>query len=74
MTRHFYKHKITGIIAPLDDAFAEVFVGRFERVGDATDSPAPIGATPAPAADSAVAPAPDAASADASPANAGTNP
>lgn len=33
MTRHFYKHKVTGVVAPLNDSFAAVFGDRFERVG-----------------------------------------
>lgn len=30
--RHFYKHRVTGIVAALNDSFAAVFGDRFERV------------------------------------------
>jgi len=33
MTRHFYKHLGTGLVAPLNDSFAAVFGDRLERVG-----------------------------------------
>lgn len=36
MTRHFYKHRVTGVVGPLNDSFAAVFGDRFERVGDAS--------------------------------------
>lgn len=35
-TRHFYKHKVTGIVSPLNDSFAAVFGDRFKRVGAPT--------------------------------------
>lgn len=40
-TRHFYKHKVTGLVAPLNDDFAAVFGDAFERISakDAKDAP-----------------------------------
>jgi hypothetical protein len=47
MTRHFYKHSVTGLVASLNDSFAEAFGDKFERVGAPTNDTPKTEAAPA---------------------------